>query len=184
MSGIGEFLAVYVPFLPQLIIAYVFVGHTLAPRWPAALYVFQTVVALEMVLPLGDTTTISALVLAGVVMPLVFYADELRIRLLVVSLLVTATSASELVGVALWMVATGGAESASVASSLAHYPAHVASSLLSAGVSALVLWAFRRQLPAVRPRIHGHEMRLVAFLVLQALSLDLLSRGDHVPLAV
>lgn len=177
MSGLAGFLQVYIAFLPQLVVAYAFLERALTPRWPVVLRVAQVAAAVLMVLPVGDTTTMGTVLLVGAVMPLVLYGGDVRLRLLVTSLLVTATQASDLVGIAFWMIATGGAESASVAASLAHYPAHVASSLLSAVVSALVLWAFQRQLLSVRAGIRGHEARLVAFLLMQALSLDLLGRG-------
>lgn len=177
MSELIGFVRVYAAFLPQLVAAYVFLERTLTPRWPVALRVAQVAAAVLMVLPVGDTTTTGTVLFVGVVMPLLFYGDDIRMRLLVTSLLVTVTQASSLAGIALWMIAAGGAESSSVAASLAHYPAHVVSSLLSAAVSALVLWAFQRQLSSVRAGIRGHEARLVAFLLMQALSLDQLGRG-------
>lgn len=177
MFELAGFLQVYIAFLPQLIVAYVFLGRALTPRWPVALRVAQVAAAVLMLLPVGDTTTAGTVLFVGVIMPLLLYGGDVRMRLLVASLLVTVTQASSLAGIALWMIATGGAESASVAASMTHYPAHVVSSLLSAAVSTFVLWEFQRQLSFVRVSIRGHEARLVTFLLMQALSLDLLGRG-------
>lgn len=177
MSGLAGYVQVYAAFLPQLLIAYAFLDRALTPRLPVVLRVAQAVAAVLMVLPVGDNTTVGTALLVGVAMPLLLYGGDVRLRLLVASLLVTVTQASSLAGIAFWMIATGGAESSSVAASLAHYPSHVVSSLLSAVISALVLWAFQRQLSSVRAGVRGHEARLVAFLLVQALSLGLLGRG-------
>ena len=168
MPALAGFTQVYAAFLPQLLIAYAFLDRALTPRWGAALRVTQAAVAVLLVLPVGDTSTVGTALFVGVAMPLVFYKDDVRFRLLVAALLTVVTSVSEFSGIAFWMIATGRAESNSVVESLAHYPAHVASSLLCAAVSALALWVFLRQLAVVRARLHGRELTLVGFLVLQA----------------
>lgn len=177
MPALAGFTQVYAAFLPQLLIAYAFLDRALTPRWGAALRVTQAAVAVLLVLPVGDTSTVGTALFVGVAMPLVFYKDDVRFRLLVAALLTVVTSVSEFSGIAVWMVATGWAESNSVVESLAHYPAHVASSLLCAAVSALALWVFLRQLAVVRARLHGRELTLVGFLVLQAASINLFGKA-------
>lgn len=177
MPALAGFTQVYAAFLPQLLIAYAFLDRALTPRWGAALRVTQAAVAALLVLPVGDTSTVGTVLFVGVAMPLVFYKDDVRFRLLVAALLTVVTSVSEFSGIAVWMVATGRAESNSVVESLAHYPAHVASSLLCAAVSALALWVFLRQLAVVRARLHGRELTLVGFLVLQAASINLFGKA-------
>lgn len=177
MPALTGFAQVYAAFLPQLLIAYAFLDRALTPRWGAALRVTQVAVAALLVLPVGDTSTVGTALFVGVVMPLVFYKDDVRFRLLVAALLTVVTSVSEFSGIAFWMIATGRAESNSVVESLAHYPAHVASSLLCAAVSALALWVFLRQLAVVRARLHGRELTLVGFLVLQAASINLFGKA-------
>lgn len=177
MPALAGFTQVYAAFLPQLLIAYAFLDRALTPRWGAALRVTQAAVAALLVLPVGDTSTVGTALFVGVAMPLVFYKDDVRFRLLVTALLTVVTSVSEFSGIAFWMIATGRAESNSVAESLAHYPAHVASSLLCAAVSALALWVFLRQLAVVRARLHGRELTLVGFLVLQAASINLFGKA-------
>ena len=177
MPALAGFAQVYAAFLPQLLIAYAFLDRALTPRWGAALRVTQAAVAVLLVLPVGDTSTVGTALFVGVAMPLVFYKDDVRFRLLVAALLTVVTSVSEFSGIAVWMVATGWAESNSVVESLAHYPAHVASSLLCAAVSALALWVFLRQLAVVRARLHGRELTLVGFLVLQAASINLFGKA-------
>lgn len=177
MPALAGFTQVYAAFLPQLLIAYAFLDRALTPRWGAALRVTQAAVAALLVLPVGDTSTVGTVLFVGVAMPLVFYKDDVRFRLLVAALLTVVTSVSEFSGIAVWMVATGRAESNSVVESLAHYPAHVASSLLCAAVSALALWVFLRQLAVARARLHGRELTLVGFLVLQAASINLFGKA-------
>ena len=177
MPALAGFAQVYAAFLPQLLIAYAFLDRALTPRWGAALRVTQAAVAALLVLPVGDTSTVGTVLFVGVAMPLVFYKDDVRFRLLVAALLTVVTSVSEFSGIAFWMIATGRAESNSVVESLAHYPAHVASSLLCAAVSALALWVFLRQLAVVRARLHGRELTLVGFLVLQAASINLFGKA-------
>lgn len=177
MPALAGFAQVYAAFLPQLLIAYAFLDRAMTPRWGAALRVTQAAVAVLLVLPVGDTSTVGTALFVGVVMPLVFYKDDVRFRLLVAALLTVVTSVSEFSGIAFWMIATGRAESNSVVESLAHYPAHVASSLLCAAVSALALWVFLRQLAVVRARLHGRELTLVGFLVLQAASINLFGKA-------
>lgn len=177
MPALAGFTQVYAAFLPQLLIAYAFLDRALTPRWGAALRVTQAAVAALLVLPVGDTSTVGTALFVGVAMPLVFYKDDVRFRLLVAALLTVVTSVSEFSGIAFWMIATGRAESNSVVESLAHYPAHVASSLLCAAVSALALWVFLRQLAVVRARLHGRELTLVGFLVLQAASINLFGKA-------
>ena len=177
MPALAGFAQVYAAFLPQLLIAYAFLDRALTPRWGAALRVTQVAVAALLVLPVGDTSTVGTALFVGVAMPLVFYKDDVRFRLLVAALLTVVTSVSEFSGIAFWMIATGRAESNSVVESLAHYPAHVASSLLCAAVSALALWVFLRQLAVVRARLHGRELTLVGFLVLQAASINLFGKA-------
>lgn len=177
MPALTAFAQVYAAFLPQLLIAYAFLDRALTPRWGAALRVTQVAVAALLVLPVGDTSTVGTALFVGVAMPLVFYKDDVRFRLLVAALLTVVTSVSEFSGIAVWMVATGWAESNSVVESLAHYPAHVASSLFCAAVSALALWVFLRQLAVVRARLHGRELTLVGFLVLQAASINLFGKA-------
>lgn len=177
MPALAGFTQVYAAFLPQLLIAYAFLDRALTPRWGAALRVTQAAVAVLLVLPVGDTSTVGTALFVGVAMPLVFYKDDVRFRLLVAALLTVVTSVSEFSGIAFWMIATGRAESNSVVESLAHYPAHVASSLLCAAVSALALWVFLRQLAVVRARLHGRELTLVGFLVLQAASINLFGKA-------
>lgn len=177
MPALAGFAQVYAAFLPQLLIAYAFLDRALTPRWGAALRVTQAAVAALLVLPVGDTSTVGTVLFVGVAMPLVFYKDDVRFRLLVAALLTVVTSVSEFSGIAVWMVATGRAESNSVVESLAHYPAHVASSLFCAAVSALALWVFLRQLAVVRARLHGRELTLVGFLVLQAASINLFGKA-------
>lgn len=177
MPALAGFTQVYAAFLPQLLIAYAFLDRALTPRWGAALRVTQAAVAALLVLPVGDTSTVGTVLFVGVAMPLVFYKDDVRFRLLVAALLTVVTSVSEFSGIAVWMVATGRAESNSVVESLAHYPAHVGSSLLCAAVSALALWVFLRQLAMVRARLHGRELTLVGFLVLQAASINLFGKA-------
>lgn len=177
MPALAGFAQVYAAFLPQLLIAYAFLDRALTPRWGAVLRVTQAAVAVLLVLPVGDTSTVGTALFVGVAMPLVFYKDDVRFRLLVAALLTVVTSVSEFSGIAVWMVATGRAESNSVVESLAHYPAHVASSLLCAAVSALALWVFLRQLAVVRARLHGRELTLVGFLVLQAASINLFGKA-------
>lgn len=177
MPALAGFTQVYAAFLPQLLIAYAFLDRALTPRWGAALRVTQAVVAVLLVLPVGDTSTVGTALFVGVAMPLVFYKDDVRFRLLVAALLTVVTSVSEFSGIAFWMIATGRAESNSVVESLAHYPAHVASSLLCAAVSALALWVFLRQLAVARARLHGRELTLVGFLVLQAASINLFGKA-------
>lgn len=177
MPALAGFTQVYAAFLPQLLIAYAFLDRALTPRWGAALRVTQAAVAVLLVLPVGDTSTVGTALFVGVAMPLVFYKDDVRFRLLLAALLTVVTSVSEFSGIAFWMIATGRAESNSVVESLAHYPAHVASSLLCAAVSALALWVFLRQLAVVRARLHGRELTLVGFLVLQAASINLFGKA-------
>lgn len=177
MPALAGFTQVYAAFLPQLLIAYAFLDRALTPRWGAALRVTQAAVAVLLVLPVGDTSTVGTALFVGVAMPLVFYKDDVRFRLLVAAQLTVVTSVSEFSGIAFWMIATGRAESNSVVESLAHYPAHVASSLLCAAVSALALWVFLRQLAVVRARLHGRELTLVGFLVLQAASINLFGKA-------
>lgn len=177
MPALAGFTQVYAAFLPQLLIAYAFLDRALTPRWGAALRVTQAAVAVLLVLPVGDTSTVGTTLFVGVAMPLVFYKDDVRFRLLVAALLTVVTSVSEFSGIAFWMIATGRAESNSVVESLAHYPAHVASSLLCAAVSALALWVFLRQLAVARARLHGRELTLVGFLVLQAASINLFGKA-------
>ena len=177
MPALAGFAQVYAAFLPQLLIAYAFLDRALTPRWGAALRVTQVAVAALLVLPVGDTSTVGTVLFVGVAMPLVFYKDDVRFRLLVAALLTVVTSVSEFSGIAVWMVATGWAESNSVVESLAHYPAHVASSLFCAAVSALALWVFLRQLAVVWARLHGRELTLVGFLVLQAASINLFGKA-------
>lgn len=177
MPALAGFAQVYAAFLPQLLIAYAFLDRALTPRWGVALRVTQVAVAALLVLPVGDTSTVGTALFVGVAMPLVFYKDDVRFRLLVAALLTVVTSVSEFSGIAVWMVATGWAESNSVVESLAHYPAHVASSLFCAAVSSLALWVFLRQLAVVWARLHGRELTLVGFLVLQAASINLFGKA-------
>ena len=147
MPALAGFAQVYAAFLPQLLIAYAFLDRAMTPRWGAALRVTQAAVAVLLVLPVGDTSTVGTALFVGVAMPLVFYKDDVRFRLLVAALLTVVTSVSEFSGIAFWMIATGRAESNSVVESL------------------------------VRARLHGRELTLVGFLVLQAASINLFGKA-------
>lgn len=157
--------------VPMLLVAYAFLGRTLTPRWPRVLRVVQMLLVLLMVLVVGPEHTRVISIFAGAVLPLVLYAGDLRDRLLVAALLLASVRTAEMTGTSAWMLLTGGASAQSIAASWANYPAHVASALFAALVMALLLWAFARQLGAVRAGLHGRVMALVGLLAVQSASL-------------
>lgn len=163
--------------VPMLLVAYAFLGRTLAPRWPRVLRVVQMLLVLLMVLFVGPEHTRVISIFAGAVLPLVLYAGDLRDRLLVAALLLTSVRTAEMTGTSAWMLLTGGASAQSIAASWANYPAHVASALFAALVLALLLWAFTRQLGAVRAGLHGRVMALVGLLAVQSASLLVLGNA-------
>ena len=163
--------------VPMLLVAYAFLGRTLAPRWPRVLRVVQMLLVLLMVLFVGPEHTRVISIFAGAVLPLVLYAGDLRDRLLVAALLLTSVRTAEMTGTSAWMLLTGGASAQSIAASWANYPAHVASALFAALVMALLLWAFTRQLGAVRAGLHGRVMALVGLLAVQSASLLVLGNA-------
>lgn len=157
--------------VPMLLVAYAFLGRTLTPRRPRVLRVVQMLLVLLMVLVVGPEHTRVISVFAGAVLPLVLYAGDLRDRLLVAALLLTSVRTAEMTATSAWMLLTSGASAQSIAASWANYPAHVASALFAALVMALLLWAFARQLGAVRAGLHGRVMALVGLLAVQSASL-------------
>lgn len=163
--------------VPMLLVAYAFLGRTLAPRWPRVLRVVQMLLVLLMVLVVGPEHTRVISIFAGAVLPLVLYAGDLRDRLLVAALLLTSVRTAEMTGTSAWMLLTSGASAQSIAASWANYPAHVASALFAALVMALLLWAFARQLGAVRAGLHGRVMALVGLLAVQSASLLVLGNA-------
>lgn len=163
--------------VPMLLVAYAFLGRTLAPRWPRVLRVVQMLLVLLMVLVVGPEHTRVISIFAGAVLPLVLYAGDLRDRLLVAALLLTSVRTAEMTGTSAWMLLTRGASAQSIAASWANYPAHVASALFAALVMALLLWAFARQLGAVRAGLHGRVMALVGLLAVQSASLLVLGNA-------
>nr|WP_075575848.1 hypothetical protein [Olsenella timonensis] len=163
--------------VPMLLVAYAFLGRTLAPRWPRVLRVVQMLLVLLMVLVVGPEHTRVISIFAGAVLPLVLYAGDLRDRLLVAALLLTSVRTAEMTGTSAWMLLTSGASAQSIAASWANYPAHVASALFAALVMALLLWAFARQLSAVRAGLHGRVMALVGLLAVQSASLLVLGNA-------
>lgn len=163
--------------VPMLLVAYAFLGRTLAPRWPRVLRVVQMLLVLLMVLVVGPEHTRVISIFAGAVLPLVLYAGDLRDRLLVAALLLTSVRTAEMTGTSAWMLLTRGASAQSIAASWANYPAHMASALFAALVMALLLWAFTRQLGAVRAGLHGRVMALVGLLAVQSASLLVLGNA-------
>lgn len=163
--------------VPMLLVAYAFLGRTLAPRWPRVLRVVQMLLVLLMVLVVGPEHTRVISIFAGAVLPLVLYAGDLRDRLLVAALLLTSVRTAEMTDTSAWMLLTRGASAQSIAASWANYPAHVASALFAALVMALLLWAFARQLGAVRAGLHGRVMALVGLLAVQSASLLVLGNA-------
>ena len=163
--------------VPMLLVAYAFLGRTLAPRRPRVLRVVQMLLVLLMVLVVGPEHTRVISIFAGAVLPLVLYAGDLRDRLLVAALLLTSVRTAEMTGTSAWMLLTRGASAQSIAASWANYPAHVASALFAALVMALLLWAFARQLGAVRAGLHGRVMALVGLLAVQSASLLVLGNA-------
>ena len=163
--------------VPMLLVAYAFLGRTLTPRRPRVLRVVQMLLVLLMVLVVGPEHTRVISIFAGAVLPLVLYAGDLRDRLLVAALLLTSVRTAEMTGTSAWMLLTGGASAQSIAASWANYPAHVASALFAALVMALLLWAFARQLGAVRAGLHGRVMALVGLLAVQSASLLVLGNA-------
>ena len=163
--------------VPMLLVAYAFLGRTLTPRWPRVLRVVQMLFVLLMVLVVGPEHTRVISIFAGAVLPLVLYAGDLRDRLLVAALLLTSVRTAEMTATSAWMLLTGGASAQSIAASWANYPAHVASALFAALVMALLLWAFARQLSAVRAGLHGRVMALVGLLAVQSASLLVLGNA-------
>lgn len=163
--------------VPMLLVAYAFLGRTLAPRWPRVLRVVQMLLVLLMVLVVGPEHTRVISIFAGAVLPLVLYAGDLRDRLLVAALLLTSVRTAEMTGTSAWMLLTSGASAQSIAASWANYPAHVASALFAALVMARLLWAFARQLGAVRAGLHGRVMALVGLLAVQSASLLVLGNA-------
>lgn len=163
--------------VPMLLVAYAFLGRTLTPRRPRVLRVVQMLLVLLMVLVIGPEHTRVISIFAGAVLPLVLYAGDLRDRLLVAALLLTSVRTAEMTGTSAWMLLTSGASAQSIAASWANYPAHVASALFAALVMALLLWAFARQLGAVRAGLHGRVMALVGLLAVQSASLLVLGNA-------
>lgn len=163
--------------VPMLLVAYAFLGRTLTPRRPRVLSVVQILLVLLMVLVVGPEHTRVISIFAGAVLPLVLYAGDLRDRLLVAALLLTSVRTAEMTGTSAWMLLTGGASAQSIAASWANYPAHMASALFAALVMALLLWAFARQLGAVRAGLHGRVMALVGLLAVQSASLLVLGNA-------
>lgn len=163
--------------VPMLLVAHAFLGRTLAPRWPRVLRVVQMLLVLLMVLVVGPEHTRVISIFAGAVLPLVLYAGDLRDRLLVAALLLTSVRTAEMTGTSAWMLLTRGASAQSIAASWANYPAHMASALFAALVMALLLWAFARQLGAVRAGLHGRVMALVGLLAVQSASLLVLGNA-------
>lgn len=163
--------------IPMLLVAYAFLGRTLVPRWPRVLRVVQILLVLLMVLVVGSEHTRVISIFAGAVLPLVLYAGDLRDRLLVAALLLTSVRTAEMTATSAWMLLTGGASAQLIAASWANYPAHVASALFAALVMTLLLWAFARQLGAVRAGLHGRVMALVGLLAVQSASLLVLGNA-------
>ena len=163
--------------VPMLLVAYAFLGRTLTPRRPRVLRVVQMLLVLLMVLVVGPEHTRVISIFAGAVLPLVLYAGDLRDRLLVAALLLTSVRTAEMTATSAWMLLTGGASAQSIAASWANYPAHMASALFAALVMALLLWAFARQLGAVRAGLHGRVMALVGLLAVQSASLLVLGNA-------
>lgn len=163
--------------VPMLLVAYAFLGRTLTPRRPRVLRVVQMLLVLLMVLVVGPEHTRVISIFAGAVLPLVLYAGDLRDRLLVAALLLTSVRTAEMTGTSAWMLLTRGASAQSIAASWANYPAHMASALFAALVMALLLWAFARQLGAVRAGLHGRVMALVGLLAVQSASLLVLGNA-------
>lgn len=163
--------------VPMLLVAYAFLGRTLTPRWPRVLRVVQMLLVLLMVLVVGPEHARVISIFAGAVLPLVLYAGDLRDRLLVAALLLTSVRTAEMTATSAWMLLTGGASAQSIAASWANYPAHMASALFAALVMALLLWAFARQLGAVRAGLHGRVMALVGLLAVQSASLLVLGNA-------
>lgn len=163
--------------VPMLLVAYAFLGRTLTPRWTRVLRVVQMLLVLLMVLVVGPEHTRVISIFAGAVLPLVLYAGDLRDRLLVAALLLTSVRTAEMTGTSAWMLLTRGASAQSIAASWANYPAHVASALFASLVMALLLWAFTRQLGAVRAGLHGRVMALVGLLAVQSASLLVLGNA-------
>ena len=175
VSKLLAYLLVYAPFVPMALVACVFIEHVLTPRNVVLLRVLQAAALLEMVTPLGDDTTLLAIVILGVVLPLTCYKGRREERALVSALVVTAVAVSEILAISFWKIVSDGASIGSVATSWEHYPAHVASSLLGAVVLGVVLRAFFRQLPDVLACLRERRWALPAFLVTQSVALITLS---------
>lgn len=167
MRDMLPYLCVYGMLLPMILVAFAFYGSLLTPRWPRALRLVQVVVLVQMVLIVPEDHTRLTSGFVGL-MPLIFYAGDLRYRLLICSVLLTTVKAAEMIAVSLWMLLAGGASSQSVASSWAHYPAHVTSALFAAAVMALLLWAFERQIGIVREHLGGRVLSIVGLLAAQS----------------
>lgn len=161
----------------MLLVAYAFLDRVLTLRWPRVLRVVQVATVLQMVLVMGEAHTRITSMLVSLVVPLVLYAGDLRDRLLVTSTLLISVRTAEMVGTSAWMLLTGGASAQSIGASWANYPAHVASALLAALVMGLLLWAFARQLDAVRAGLRGRVMVLVGFLLTQSVALLVLGNA-------
>ena len=170
-------VCVFGALAPMLLVAYAFLGHVLTPRWPRVLSAVQVALVLLMLLVPGEGHTRVISIFAGAVLPIVFYVGDLRDRLLITSLLLVSLRTAEMVGTSVWMLLAGGASAQSVAASWANYPAHMASSLLAALVMALLLWAFARQISAVRAGLRGRVMALVGFLATQSAALLVLGNA-------
>ena len=169
--------AVCATLVPMLLVAYAFLGSVLTPRWSRILLGVQALLVILMILLPGPAHTCVISIFASVVLPVAFYADDLRARLLAAALLLVSVRTAEMVGSSVWMLATGGASAQSIASSWANYPAHAASALFAALVMGLLLWVFARQFALVRAALHGHVMTLVAFLVVQSAALLVLGNA-------
>lgn len=170
---------VYAAFLPLLAASYWFLDRVLVPRSRLVVRAAQVAVALFSLIPVGDSTTVVTNVVICLVMPFALYRGGLRDRALVSMLSASAATTAELMGLSVWMLLTGGLPTVSWEVSWAHYPAHAASSLLSAAVLLVVLVAFSRQLGYARETLTGH-VPLIALLGTQSVSLFVLSRAAMV----
>ena len=167
MYDMVPYLCVYSTLLPMILVSFVFYGRLLTPRWPRFLLLVQVLVLVQMVLVVPEDHTRLTSGFVGL-MPLIFYMEDLRYRLLICSVLLTTVKAAEMTSVSLWMLLTGGASSQSVAASWAHYPEHLISALFATAVMALLLWAFERQIGVVREYLGARVMSIVGLLAAQS----------------
>lgn len=177
LSDLVAYLAVFITFVPMLLVSYHFTERMLRPRSTPVLRAVEALVAVFLIFPGADPTTISTVVVAGVVLPLICYRDDRRKRVLVSALLVTAVAVAEVLSISFWEAVTGGARAVTVEASWRNYPEHVTSALLGALVMGLVLWGLSRQLPDVLACLREGQVALAAFLVAQSVALLLTSVG-------